>query len=126
MPGGLAVFPAKASGQGAWSLRAGDDTRTRHRAYFVGHLSVPHGALVQEDATDGRDLVAAPPPRTAAQLEACSRSGLPDQAAQFQQARQRPLSLLVVWTGRRPRLYMTWDECKAAVVGGRRKFQEGL
>ena len=55
-----------------------------------------------------------------------SRSGLPDQAAQFQQARQRPLSLLVVWTGRRPRLYMTWDECKAAVVGGRRKFQEGL
>ena len=127
------MFPAEGETDGvakaAWSFdKAVKNFQLacwRHRAYFVGHLSVRHGTLVQEDATDARDpaqmSVAAAPPHTAAQLEACKPFWAPwltkpRRPGPNKRGKGRS-AFFVVWVGRRPGLYTTWDECKAAVVG---------
>jgi len=128
--GGLTVFRATGDpedvAKAAWALDKATKNFLvacwRYRAHLIGHLSVHHGSLVVEPATDARELrTTAPLAHTAQQMERCRpfwSSWIPREHTVGRSKRGKGRSpFFVVWVGRCIGIYTTWRECSALVSG---------
>lgn len=96
----------------------------RHRAHLIGHLSVQHGALVCEPATDARVMgPGSAPSRTPQQMEQYRPfwSDWVPRARDVAEGRKKRSkarsAFFVVWAGRRAGIFTTWRECMSSVAG---------
>jgi hypothetical protein len=128
--GGLAVFSVSGDAEdvarAAWALDKAIKNFLvscwRYRAFLVGHLSVQHGSLVVEPATDARDLrTITPVVRTAQHLERFRHfwtDWIQRDPGEGRSGRSKGRSpFFVVWAGRWTGICTTWRECRAGVSG---------